>query len=296
MPAHILLIRTQVRNRALLSFFVVGLCVGLMVAERVYLSRGGAVPKPRILQTEYDRQQRHHHLGAGSAAGGARVLTAGDRLGAAARAVDPAAILPLPEDQPPRDDLEAQLRVVAPSHEVLVAVANKNTWQGDGMLLTFLNGVRNAGVKNHLVVAIDHETKDWCDKNGFHAWYLDLQVHKVRCVRWVVRARGGCAEGLPATKRTLRWVARWRAHAGAAGHGRQPRRVGHEVRHPQALCGAGLGRAALGRRHCHPAGARGWVVGCGAGQRSGQCGERRALRGVVSFCWLVRTLVGQCRR
>lgn len=54
---------------------------------------------------------------------------------------------------------------IAPKKEVMVAVANKNV-NGDGMLATFCNGLKTAGIKNHLIVALDAETKAWADKNG----------------------------------------------------------------------------------------------------------------------------------
>lgn len=47
---------------------------------------------------------------------------------------------------------------IAPGKEVLVAVANKNT-QWDGMLDTFMKGIRSTKVENHLILALDVETK-----------------------------------------------------------------------------------------------------------------------------------------
>ncbi len=43
----------------------------------------------------------------------------------------------------------------------MLAVANKNTLWG-GMLETFTNGFKKAGVSNHLILALDDETKKWC--------------------------------------------------------------------------------------------------------------------------------------
>lgn len=153
----------KARNRALIAFFVVGLCIGLVVAERVYISRGGSVPKPRMLQTDYDKHHKAGKTQVHLAVGGA----------------DPGAITSRPDDQPARNPLEEKLRKVAPTREVLVAVANKNTmW--DGMLQTFLSGVKRAGVNNHLIIALDQETTTWAEKNGYNAFLHDVQVHKAQ--------------------------------------------------------------------------------------------------------------------
>ena len=66
---------------------------------------------------------------------------------------------------------------VAPKREVLLAVANKNTLWG-GMLETFTNGFKKSGVNNHLILALDDETKKWCEEHGINAYKMDLQVHK----------------------------------------------------------------------------------------------------------------------
>jgi hypothetical protein len=159
---------TQARNGALLSVFIIGLCIGLIVAERVYISRGGRVPKPRFLKTHHDSVQQQIKQAANVA------TSTGTGAGAVA-----ANSLAYPDTSPPRNDLEELLRKVAPNKEVLVAVANKNVnW--DGMLATFASGFKTAGIKNHLILALDQETKDWAEKNGYNAYLMKLEVHKVR--------------------------------------------------------------------------------------------------------------------
>ncbi len=160
----------QFRNRALGAFFIVGLCVGLVIAERVYISKGGSVPKPRILQTQYDVHHKRT-LAASLPKIHSSVHSQGNN----------GEIQSTPLDQPAKNDLEALLRKIAPTKEVLVAVANKGTlWGAPSMLETFLNGVKNSGVSNHLVMALDKETTDWCAAHGFNAYNLDLEIHKVR--------------------------------------------------------------------------------------------------------------------
>ena len=55
-------------------------------------------------------------------------------------------------------------RTHPPTHmhtQVLVAVATKGVmW--DGMLTTFCGGIKAAGIQNHVIFALDKETKDWC--------------------------------------------------------------------------------------------------------------------------------------
>ncbi|MEW5310225.1 MAG: hypothetical protein WDW38_002042 [Sanguina aurantia] len=74
---------------------------------------------------------------------------------------------------------------IAPGKEVLVAVANKNT-QWDGMLDTFMKGIRSTKVDNHLILALDVETKvggsiqKWCDDNKVNSYLLSMAVAKAQ--------------------------------------------------------------------------------------------------------------------
>lgn len=64
---------------------------------------------------------------------------------------------------------------VAPSREVLVGVSNVNPLR-EGMLDTFLSGVKQAGVSNYLVVALDQETATDLTGRGFNAFHMPIQV------------------------------------------------------------------------------------------------------------------------
>lgn len=197
-----------------------------------------------------------------------------------------------------------------------MAVANQNLL-GDGMLGTFGRGLLDAGVKNHVVFALDRPTLTWCQQHGLNGFLMSAVEKEVggrararrgpgagrgqrvrACIAqrwgggaWAGKAgarvrcgvagassapRGsaallcallpvavGCLSGGPTRQRLgarstctpCVWHA-CRAHAGQEQPGRQPLRVRHEVWHPQALCEAGVGGAAVGRGHCCAAGAR----------------------------------------
>lgn len=64
---------------------------------------------------------------------------------------------------------------VAPSREVLIGVSNVNPLR-EGMLDTFLSGVKQAGVTSYLIVALDQETASDLTARGFNAFYMPLQV------------------------------------------------------------------------------------------------------------------------
>ncbi len=103
----------QARNRAIAALFAIGLCLGMVVAERIYIARGGSLPKPRILQTLYDK---HHPRHTGMQATGVPhthvdVLNGAQQQGQVAWR-DPTAILPTPDSQPARNELETILRKV----------------------------------------------------------------------------------------------------------------------------------------------------------------------------------------
>ncbi len=84
-------------------------------------------------------------------------------------ALDPAGVA--------RDEhLAALLAEIAKGDEVLVAVSNKALITPDGrngMLRTWIDAVRDAGVTNALVVALDEHTRDAMDRIGFPRWHRE---------------------------------------------------------------------------------------------------------------------------
>lgn len=81
-------------------------------------------------------------------------------------------VVPTEESKKKYADLEAVLEKVAINREVLVAVSDINPLRG-GMLKLWLDGVLRAGIKNYLVVAIDHELEEWCLENGINVHYRE---------------------------------------------------------------------------------------------------------------------------
>jgi hypothetical protein len=72
--------------------------------------------------------------------------------------------------------LAAFLEKVAINNEVLVAVSNANyAWPG-GMLELWMKSVKQAGVKNAMVVALDEDTKINVEKFGLPAFRLDMAI------------------------------------------------------------------------------------------------------------------------
>lgn len=83
---------------------------------------------------------------------------------------------PSPERDALHPKLAEVLRSVAVNNEVLVAVSNANyAWPG-GMLELWMKGVKRAGVKNALVVALDDDTKTNVEKYGLPAYRLDMAI------------------------------------------------------------------------------------------------------------------------
>ena len=73
-------------------------------------------------------------------------------------------------------DLSEVLEEVAVNNEVLVAVSNINYAAKGGMLDTWMDGVKRAGVKNALVIALDDQTKRNVEERGLHAFRMDLEI------------------------------------------------------------------------------------------------------------------------
>lgn len=65
---------------------------------------------------------------------------------------------------------------VAIGNEVMVAISNKNYAMPGGMLTTWVENVKRAGVKNAMVVALDDHTKRSVDAQGIVAHQMHLEV------------------------------------------------------------------------------------------------------------------------
>jgi hypothetical protein len=126
---------TKTRAKVLTAAFVIGLCVGIIIAERVYI------------RTNVDD----------STPGATRSLKL--------------------ETSTPRNSLEATLRKVAPNKEVLVGVSNRNPLY-EGMLDTWLFGIKQAGIENYLVVALDTETEKALLAKNVNVYFMNITIHK----------------------------------------------------------------------------------------------------------------------
>eukprot|EP00882_Tetradesmus_deserticola_P008116 GHRQ01008551.1.p1 GENE.GHRQ01008551.1~~GHRQ01008551.1.p1 ORF type:complete len:388 (+),score=149.73 GHRQ01008551.1:453-1616(+) len=158
------------RNQVLFALFTVGVCAGVIISERLYISsnredilRGTALPnKPRSARS------------AGTAAASAR--SAQQLAGNGLAGNTGAAAVVYPKDAQ-MQALEQYLLRVAPSREVLVGVSNINPLR-EGMLETFLKGVQQAGVSNYVVVALDEETERELKFSNVNVLYMPLQISK----------------------------------------------------------------------------------------------------------------------
>ena len=93
----------------------------------------------------------------------------------------PAHKLPSAVACPGASDLKSVLPPPCPLIQVLVAVSNKNyLWGSPAMLDTFTAGFKRAAISNHLILALDEETKAWCEAHGVNVYLLQLQVHKAQ--------------------------------------------------------------------------------------------------------------------
>lgn len=70
---------------------------------------------------------------------------------------------------------------VAINNEVIVALSNKNLANKDNMLNVWIDGVKRAGVKNALVMALDAETESFAKEKGIASFRVDKFV-SLRCV------------------------------------------------------------------------------------------------------------------
>lgn len=170
--------------QVLLSLFAVGMCAGIIISERLYISsnredilRGTALPnKPRSARSAAAPL-------AGNAPAGARSAAQLARNAAAAAA----AAVVYPKDAQ-MHALEQYLLKIAPSREVLVGVSNVNPLR-EGMLGTFLKGVQQARVSNYLVVALDEETERELKFQNINVFYMPMQVGVAGGVR---RSKSAC--------------------------------------------------------------------------------------------------------
>ncbi len=65
---------------------------------------------------------------------------------------------------------------VAVNNEVFAAMSNANYARPGGMLDTWMEGVKRAGVKNAMVIALDAETRANAEAKGVPAHEMHIEV------------------------------------------------------------------------------------------------------------------------
>lgn len=147
------------RNQTLLALFTVGMCAGIIIAERLYISSNRedilreSAPSDKPQSSSSSRAANPSHVAAGAAKQVA-----------------------YPKDAQ-MQALEAYLLKVAPAREVLIGVSNVNPLR-EGMLDTFLKGVQQAGVSNYVIVALDDETERELKARGINVFLMPIQISK----------------------------------------------------------------------------------------------------------------------
>ncbi|GBF91185.1 glycosyltransferase [Raphidocelis subcapitata] len=165
------------RSGALTTAFLLGVCLGVVVAERLYLAsnRADILAAAAAAATGPAAASA---AAAGAAAPAPSRRDAGAAAAArAARAGEAAAVAASVAKDPELRALRAYLDKIAPEGEVLIGVSNKNPML-EGMLDTWLRGVRGAGVSNYLVVALDEETAAGMKERGANHFLMPMKVSK----------------------------------------------------------------------------------------------------------------------
>jgi len=167
----------RARNDMLVALFVVGLCLGIIISERVYISsnkedilHGTALPnKPKSSKQHQNEQQAQVKFSRSDLAS-----SRGDASSAAA--AEPVIVYPKTQQM---KELEAYLLKIAPDKEVLIGVSNVNPLR-EGMLDTFLSGVKQAKILNYLVVALDKETEEDLQSRDTNVFYMPIEISKAQ--------------------------------------------------------------------------------------------------------------------
>ncbi|KAG2497438.1 hypothetical protein HYH03_004593 [Edaphochlamys debaryana] len=143
--------KSKTRFRVLGTLYLVGICLGVIVAERIYVLKRAVIPRPRQLVSSIEQriESAMHNIGHHHAAQG-----------------------------PPRNDLEAYLRRIAPQREVLACVANENIVK-NGMVETYTQGYKRNNITNSMILALDQYTVDWCHANGVNAYLMNMSIAEV---------------------------------------------------------------------------------------------------------------------
>jgi hypothetical protein len=187
------------RSAAATAAFLLGLCAGLLAAERAYL-RAAEAAAPAAAAAA-DARGRAATAAAQNSGGGLLAAVLGRRAGAAR----PGAAISVPAPTtttdadgaaayagPPRNDLEALLRRVAPSREVMIAVSDSNLLR-EGTLGEWLAAAARLLSANWLVVALDAELAATLAARGVANFHRPVEIP-------ATQAGGGANHAISAMK------------------------------------------------------------------------------------------------
>lgn len=229
----------KARSAALTAALLVGLCLGIMASEKLYLASQEAELEPGALAAVRSRKLEVGAGGAG-AAGAAGLRRMGGK---------------------PRSPLEELLRDVAPNGEVMIAISNMNLIHEQSLTLWLevRAGGWMVGEAAGVMFAVAPPQPQYqlaccmalLTASPAPAPWLP-HPHYCAAVRAAHRgpdqlAGGGhrrAAARLPAGAGHRALLPPRRHPRLSEGHGQQPRHLGHEVRNHPRVPGAGLGRAA----------------------------------------------------
>lgn len=147
---------------AAVTIFLIGICLGIVMGERLFLLRQELATKNE--RRDGSNLQRNDHLKNNSDG------TSSWKARHTASTMDDASAGKISES-----GLEAILRDVAPTGEVLIAISNFNLVM-EGSLMVWLDCVHKAGVNNWLVVAIDENLRNYCKSNEIPHFYRPTVV------------------------------------------------------------------------------------------------------------------------
>ncbi|KAI3438461.1 hypothetical protein D9Q98_000890 [Chlorella vulgaris] len=141
----------RARSAMLTGALLVGVCLGVLVSEKLYLvTQEADLPEGAIAAV------RSRKLEVSSGSGGSGVMPRFTGK--------------------PRSELEGILQRVAPKGEVLIAISNFDLI-GDGELLMWLECIQRIdGLTNWLVVAIDAELAAYCKEHGINHYYRPVVI------------------------------------------------------------------------------------------------------------------------
>lgn len=146
---------TRQRSKVLLAIFSVGFTLGIILSERVYINanREDIVKGTALANKVSNLQSSQSAATSGASAAAAAAIKKDPQLKA----------------------LKAYLQKVAPNKEVLIGVSNMNPLR-EGMLGTFLEGVKQAKVENYVIVALDEETTKELEKQNINVFHMPIEI------------------------------------------------------------------------------------------------------------------------